>query len=338
MTYVVTGAGGHLGNNVVRKLLSEGETVRALVYTENDIRALEDVRCEKVRVNILNMEELKKAICPQDTVIHCAGMVSIATHKSDAVRNVNVLGTQNVIRVCKENGVKKLVHVSSVHAIPELPAGQTISEVASFDPETVTGYYAKTKAEATKCVLDAAKEGLNATVVHPSGIIGPGDFGKGHLTQLVVDFVNGKLPACVKGGYDFVDVRDVASGILAATQQGRQGECYILSGNKREARDLLDIVGHICAIGKKIRMLPTFIARCAAPFFEAASKASGRAPLFTRYSLYTLHTNSLFSHQKATQELGYSPRSLEESLRDTVDWLRAQGRIRYGLRTVEVGV
>ena len=112
--------------------------------------------------------------------------------------------------MCFKNKVSKLIYVSSVHAIPEKEDGGIITETYDFDPGKVVGLYAQTKAKATRAVLAASKKGLNAYVVHPSGIIGPGDYGNGHSTQLIIDYIKGRLVAYVNGGYDFVDVRDVA--------------------------------------------------------------------------------------------------------------------------------
>src|SRR5699024_9363621 len=108
--------------------------------------------------------------------------------------------------------------------------GKIMSEISEFSPEKVSGWYAKSKAKATALVLDAAKKGLNASVIHPSGIIGPGDIAMGSTTSMLISYCEGKLPVSVKGGYDFVDVRDVADGVIACCEKGERGQCYILSG------------------------------------------------------------------------------------------------------------
>ena len=178
----------------------------------------------------------------------------------------------------------------------------------------------------TQIVLDSVQRGLDAVIVHPSGIIGPNDYGKGHLTQLVVDYVNGKLGACVKGGYDFVDVRDVADGIVRAVDRGRCGECYILANRYYSVQELL---GQLQQVGnlKKIRcVLPKWFVNMVAPMAELYYKMRRTSPLFTRYSMHTLFSNANFSHEKADRELGYTTRSLKETLRDTVAFLERIGR------------
>lgn len=154
-------------------------------------------------------------------VLHCAGIVSIASNPGKMLYSVNVQGTQNIIDLCREYRAAKLVYVSSVHAIPEKPAPQTITETHQFTPDEIDGDYGKSKAMATALVLRAAQEGLNASVVHPSGIIGPGDLACGNMTRMLLALSRGRLPLGVKGGYDFVDVRDVAVGILACAERGK---------------------------------------------------------------------------------------------------------------------
>ena len=270
-------------------------------------------------------------------VIHSAGIVTVASKFDSVVEDVNVHGTANVVRLCKEHAVKKLVYISSVHAIPELPDGETIHEVNSFREDEVIGLYAKTKAQATQIVLDAAKNGLDATIVHPSGIIGPNDYGHGHLTQMIISYLNGSLTACVDGGYDFVDVRDVADGVISATEKGRKGECYILSNKYYNVKDLLTKLASITG-GHKIRtMLPLWFAKMTAPLAELYYKIRKEAPLFTRYSLYTLTSNARFTNEKAKRELGFHPRDIQVTLRDTVSFLKRERKSLFKKRILKRG-
>ena len=237
------------------------------------------------------------------------------------VYDVNVNGTKNIVdKVLEYNA--KLIYVSSVHAIPEKSDGDLISEVSIFNPDDVVGLYAKTKAEAARYVMDSVKnKGLNACIVHPSGILGPYDFSNSHLTALVREIVRGKLPMCVKGGYDFVDVRDVAKGIIMACDKGKKGECYIMSGEFVSIKKLADLVCDV--VGKKrIKVvLPIMIAKIVAPFYEMYYNVKGKIPLFTRYSLYTLSSNSNFSNEKAKRDLGFVTRDIIDTVKDMVMWI-----------------
>lgn len=331
--YLVTGAYGHLGHTIVDELLARGENVRGLALPGDSIPAPVRRGLEIYQGDVCHPDSLAEFFHVDEpcemVVIHTAGIVSIASKFNQKVFDVNVVGTKNIVDMCRKTGVKRLIHVSSVHAIPEKAKGETVTEVSRFDYRKVEGLYAQTKAKATQIVLNAAASGLDAVVVHPSGILGPGDYGHGHLTQLVSDYLNGRLTACVKGGYDFVDVRDVAAGILAAVDKGRKGECYILSNRFYSVRELLDTLHEVTGRKKIKTVLPLWFAKGTAPLAETYYKILKQPPLYTRYSLYTLTGNGRFSHEKADRELGYTTRDMRDTLRDTAAFLIAQGRIRH---------
>lgn len=334
ITYIITGAAGHLGSTLIRQLTARGDTVRGLLlpgeegiarstatYIHGDVRDKD------------SLAPLFDGLAPSEAVvIHCAGIISIANTVTEAMQAVNIDGTQNIIDLCAEKGVRKLVYVSSVHALPEGDRWRVITEADSFSPDWVVGGYAKTKAAATQRVLDAGRAGLNISIVHPSGILGPYDISGNHLVQLVSDYVRGKLPAGVRGGYDFVDVRDVAMGCLAAADDGKTGECYILSNRHYDVRDLIAMLRAIKG-GRRLPILPIWMAKAAAPLLEWIARLRHQRPLLTRYSLYTLHSNDRFSHDKATRLLGYAPRDLYETLTDTVAWMDAEMPAPKGART-----
>jgi dihydroflavonol-4-reductase len=328
--YLVTGGFGYLGNTIVKKLIEKGKKVRVLVLPSDKTDADID-NIEKVNGDVLDVNSLEKFFSgteDYDTyVIHCAGIVSIASKHNDLVYDVNVNGTKNITDMCIKHNIKRLIHISSVHAIEEKPKGEVITEVYSFNSDKVKGLYANTKAEATQYVMDKTKEGLDAVVIHPSGIVGPNDYGRGHLTQLIIDYSKGTLTAYVDGGYDFVDVRDVADGIISSVKNGRSGEGYILSNRYFKVKELLDIIA-ISLNKKKIKVkLPLWFAKLTAPIAETYYKLVKQPPLYTPYSLYTLSSNSIFSHKKADKELDYRTRPMEESVRDTIKSLRKQQRI-----------
>lgn len=321
--YLVTGAAGHLGSTVIRKLMGQGAKIRALVLPNETAIPSGDV--EVYTGDVCNKDTLSSFFAHDEgeelVVIHCAGIVSIASRYVQKVYDVNVNGTQNIVDLCVENQVRKLVYVSSVHAIPEKPNYECMTEIDYFDPDEVIGLYAKTKSEATAYVLKAAQKGLNASIVHPSGIIGPFDRGKGHLTSFVKDYYNHRLTAAIKGGYDFVDVRDVAEGIISCCEKGAAGECYILSNHYFTVEDILSMLHDIT--GKKAikTYLPMWFAKMTAPLAEVYYKLRKVPPLFTSYSMYTLSSNANFSHEKATNELSYTTRDMKITLKDTVEWM-----------------
>lgn len=321
--YLVTGANGHLGTALIRLLEKQGSTVRGLILPGEKAEDTQSVRYYhgdvRDRESLLPLFEGTEGM--EVFVIHTAGIVDLSEGVSKTLYDVNVTGTKIVARLCLEKKVRRMVYVSSVHAIPEKDALGVMTEVSEFSADQVTGGYAKTKAEATRAVLEAVKEGLDAVVVHPSGILGPYDAAGNHLVQMVEEYMKGKLPACVRGGYDFVDVRDVAEGCLLAAEKGTAGECYILSNRHYEVKEVLEMVKQEAG-GRRLPVLPIWMTRLAAPFLLLHARRKKERPLYTRYTLYTLTSNDKFSHDKATSKLGYRPRDLRQTVRDTVLWLK----------------
>ena len=320
--YLVTGGTGHVGTVLINELLAKNVSIRALVRPgrREGIPAGVDV----YEGDITNLDSMRDFFQTSGfdsvTLIHCAALITITSRLNTQVWNVNVHGTENVMQLALNAAVDRVVYVSSVHAIPEKTLGQIISEVSSFSPELVHGQYAKSKAAAAQVALDYAKKGLNLSIVHPSGIIGPGDTNiRNHMIRTIHAMAEGRIPIGLKGGYDFVDSRDVVSGILSCEEKGRCGECYILTGHYITVLQLLNVVRKIH--GKKERKIeiPYGLVKAIAPISEGAARLIGRkAPLFTPYSVYTLHTNGDFSHEKATRELDYQPRDIVDSIRDSL--------------------
>ena len=330
--YIVTGANGFLGSNLIRKLLDYGESeIRALVLPGESVASLEGLSCDIYYGDVTRPETLDELFRLSDDkeplVIHCAAVVYIKSKENPRVYDVNVNGTKNIVEKTLEMNAR-LVYVSSVHAIPEKPENELITEICEFAPQKVVGQYAKTKAEAANYVLKTVQtRNLNACIVHPSGIIGPGDYGSSHLTQLMIDFAKGRLTACVKGGYDFVDVRDVADGIISACDKGVPGECYLLTNRYVEVKELLDLISEARNMKKIKTVLPMWFAELTAPLSELYYALRKQPPLYTKYSLYTLRSNSHFTNEKAKRELGYKNRDLRTTVMDTIAWLTEQNRI-----------
>lgn len=320
MKYIITGIGGHLGYAITKALLERGQKVRGLLLPgqKPNFTGVEyiwgDVTQPESLLPLFRYDE--EPVC----LIHAAGMVDATGRMSQRLYDVNVGGTKNILALCREHQVDKLVYVSSVHAIPEHRKPTVQAEISHFCPTLVEGGYAKSKAEATQAVMDAAAAGLPAVVVHPSGILGPYDDGQNHLVQLMRDFALGKLPACVKGGYDFVDVRDVAQGCILAAEHGTPGECYLLTGQYHEIREILGITAEMVGRKKPV-VLPTILARMGVPLLDFVAKRQKRRPLYTNYSLDTLGSKTRFSHQKASEVLGYRTRDIRTTVRDTLRWL-----------------
>lgn len=279
--YLVTGAAGFLGNTLVSRLVEKGKSVRVLVLPGE--KNIPKNGVEVCYGDVREMESLvgffHNPLEQELIVIHTAGIVTIASKFEQIVYDVNVNGTKNIVSLCESNKVKKLIYTSSVHAIPEKPKGETIFESETFNPDDVVGLYAKTKAEATKAVLEAAERGLNASVVHPSGMSGPFDKGRGYLTTLVIDYCKGRLTAAINGGYDFVDVRDVTEGIISCCEKGKRGECYILSNKYFTIKELLFLLHEITGKKEIKTILPLWFVNLVAPIAELYYKILRQPPL-----------------------------------------------------------
>jgi dihydroflavonol-4-reductase len=334
--WIVTGANGHFANTLVRELLQQGESVIGFVLPEDKSKALAGLDVKIVEGNIVDKSSIENLIDdagvdPQDIcLVHAAGIVSIDFKEKELIHQVNVGGTRNIAQICLRKGIGRFVYISSVHAIPELPDKQTISEVSQFDPDLVEGLYAKSKAEATREVLRLIDEGLSANLVYPSGMIGPNDYGCSHMTQMVLDYGAGRLKAYVDGGYDFADVRDVAAAVIRVVKERAPGEHYILSGDYISVQEIVTALGKVFPAYRCTTKMPLFIAKAGAPLAEIYYRLMKQKPLFTRYSLFTLASNSNFSHALATQDIGYRPRKAQESLIDMAHWLIENGRMKKG--------
>lgn len=325
--YLVTGATGFLGRAVAEELVRRRAQVHALVLRDDPYIHLLPKEVHTVIGDVCVESSLTDFFADADSrtcVIHCAGIVSVASRPGSKLYQVNVGGTWRVLRQCMEHNVGKMVYVSSVHAIPEKSKGCIITEDCEFSPGLVDGDYAKSKATATELVFEAAERGLNASIVFPSGIIGPGDMQGGSFTSMAKSFLCGKLPFAVRGGYDFVDVRDVASGILGCAMSGKSGEGYILSGRYITIKEMLDIIGKAAGLHRRPLCLPLGLAKLAAPYYEKRCIRKKKPLFFTPYSIAVLGSNGYFSHKKAAGVLSYKPRPIEETLRDMTEWLRQQ--------------
>jgi dihydroflavonol-4-reductase len=324
---VVTGATGHIGNVLVRGLLAQGRQVRALVLPFEDTCALAGLDVELAAGDVRDPGSLRQPFAGVSVVYHLAGLISILPGRAKALHATNVVGTRNVIQACLDSGVERMVYVSSVHALVEPLHGTAITEEAGCDSRRVAGAYAKSKAQATLAVREAAARGLDAVIIFPSGIIGPHDFNRSEMGQVILDFARRRLPAYVDGAYDFVDVRDVADGIVRAGLKGRTGEGYILSGGILPVPRLMELLQELTGVRAPSLRLPRRVAMAAAVFTPLFSAVTGAKPRFASYAIRVLGSNCLISCAKARRELDYAPRPIEETLADTVQWFRMHGMI-----------
>lgn len=322
---VVTGATGHLGNNLVRTLLKRGTRIRAVALPGESLLPLEGLKVEVVRGDVRDQSFLCRTFEGAETVYHLASVISVEPGHWNLLEEVNVKGTRNVVNACRRTGVGRLVYTSSIHALVEPPHGITIDESTPCDPARIPTEYGKSKAMATLEILKAASEGLNAVVLFPTGVIGPYDFRPSEAGRFILSFARGSVPVRLEGGFDFVDVRDVAQGHVLAAEKGSPGEKFVLSGRWVSVDEIMEEISEAAGVPCPRVRLSTRAAGALAVLWEVSGRISRRRVLLTGESLGFLHSNSQVSSEKARRELGYSSRPLRDTLRDTVAWFREAG-------------
>jgi dihydroflavonol-4-reductase len=322
---VVTGASGHVGNVLVRKLLEKGKEVTILLHPPTAVRAsLEGLNVKKIDGDIRDYDSLIKAFAGAEIVYHCAATISIMPGKLEELRKTNVEGVRNVMNACREVGVSRVVHVSSVEAIGDASEnGAPIDESYGFNPDKAMLEYGITKAEGSLLVQEFVKEGMDIVTVCPVGVIGPYDFRPSQMGQMMLDFENGKLPAYPGyGGFDFVDSRDLIDGIVSAAEKGKPGDVFLLTSEHVTMPQMMDILEEITGKKKPKIALPYSLMRVIGFFAEQYYKVVKSEPVITRDSVKILHSNLKVNGSKARKELGFSPRPVKESMTDQLTWIK----------------
>ncbi len=331
--YLVTGAAGYLGLTVTKKLVEQGANVRAFILPNDPAKKHIPSVVEIFEGDLTDKQTLLPFFTlPKNAeayVLHIASIVSSNTDWNQKVIDVNVGGTANIIDLClATHAVQRMVYCSSTGAIPDQPRGTAIKETDHFNPELVPGCYSKSKAMASQLVLEAChNKGLRASIVHPSGIMGPGDLAHGELTHTLARIVKGELTVGIDCDFNLCDVRDLADGLINAATKGRDGECYILANEPVTFKDFSDMA--IGAVnGKKIRVfLPIAPLKVVAKVLETTAKITKRKPILTTFYLINVERNNQFDASKARIELGYRTRPYKETITDHVQWMKEEGII-----------
>lgn len=326
MKVVVTGANGFLGSWVVEALSHESNVdVYALVRPTSDLSELSGISYKTLHGDVTDLPSLEKAFEGADTVFHLAGVIAYKKSQRELMENVNVGGTANVIKACLKNKVRRLVHLSSVTAIGAgFKESEILNETSSFNLDRLHLGYFDTKRDAEILVQKAVREnGLDAVILNPSTIYGPGDARKGSRgTQLKV--ARGKFPFYTSGGVSIISIEDAVAGILAGWKQGRSGERYILSGENILIRDLFRIIAEEAQVPPPKYKLP----KAALFAIGALGDVKEKLGIKSSVSLENAWTSSLyhwFDNSKARKELGLHPKPAREALKASVGWMRENG-------------
>ncbi len=316
----ITGANGHVGGNLVRRLLKDNHTIKVLQY--KDHKAIDGLDIEKIDGD-LNLKESLDTFCSDiEVVYHLAAKISIGHNSYETLFKINVDGTKNLVAAAKKAGVKRFIHFSSIHAYNHFPLDEPLDESKPLATDSPIAYE-RTKSITQEWILKQQADNFDVIVLNPTSIVGPIDYKPSLQGQFIMQLYNGKLPGLIPGGYDWVDVRDVCEAACNALYQGKGGEKYILSGHYKSVTDFVELVSQVIDRKIKLPVFPLWVAHLGVPFMYLWSKISGEKPLFTKQSVDILQMgNRNIKNDKARNELGYKPRPLANTLKDTLQWLK----------------
>lgn len=315
----ITGGSGHLGNVLIKKLIKEDKKIVTLIHPHDNPKSLENLNVKIIKGDVRDYKLLEKISKDADLIIHAAALISILPWRRKQVYSVNVNGTKNLIRICRRYD-KKLIYISSVHAFEEPKKASLIDETNKIDPKKTSGVYGKSKAIAALEVLNAIKAGVQIITVCPTGIIGPYDYKPSKMGNFFLNYIKGKIKYIIDGSFDFVDVRDVANGILKIINNGKIANFYILGNKTFKISELIELLNNISKKNVKPKIINDKIAYFTSFITSTIGFLTNNEPLFTPYSIHTLTRNYSFSHKKAFKEINYTPRDIKITLIDTINW------------------
>jgi len=325
MKIAVTGASGHIGYTLCRELLNQGYKVNALLY--KDFNSIGKLDVEKFGGDVLDRKSLVPFLNGCEVVIHTAAAIELGYRFNKILYEVNVTGTKNVLELAKETGVKKVIHFSSIHAFSQKPYDVPLDETRQFVSNRSV-FYDQTKRDSHLLALDAARKGQHVVVICPTSVAGPQDLKPSKLGKAIIDIYKGTIPAVIKGGFNFVDVRDLVNGTISAMHKGRSGETYLLGGKYYCIKQFAELVLSAKEIKKGLPEIPVHIAYAGLPFVKLYAFLSGKRPLYDKPYIDILQDgNKMILSAKAQHELGYEVRPLEETLKDTINWFKKSGKI-----------
>jgi dihydroflavonol-4-reductase len=324
---LVTGGTGFVGAHVVRALLARGRAVRCLVRRESRRDNLEGLDVEIAVGDVRDRVSLARALGGVATLYHCAADYRLWVEDPGELSSVNVAGTQNVLAAAAEAGVAKVVYTSSVGALGLNADGSPANETTPVARKEVVGRYKKSKYDAERAAEAWAGRGLPLVIVNPSTPVGELDVKPTPTGQMIVDFVNGRLPAYVDTGLNVVDVRDVAQGHLLAAERGRIGEKYILGNRNMTLKEILDTLSRLTGLPAPTVRLPHAVPLAVAAASTLLANLTGRPPRVSLESVRMSMHRMFFDAGKAVSQLGLPQSPVEEALLLAVNWFREKGYV-----------
>jgi nucleoside-diphosphate-sugar epimerase len=325
---LLTGANGHLGANLLRRLLGEGDAVRVLLRRESDNSSIDGLDVERVYGDLRDRGSLVTATKGVTGIYHCAAQISTVPGDEQQIFANNVLGTRNLLHAALQNGVGRVVVSGSLSAVGHR-ADRPTDETEPFNPFERHLPYAISKAAVEHECLKAAVEGLDVVTAISCAILGPYDFKPSRMGQVFVNYANGRLRAYVPGGFEFVAARDIVEGHVLAMRKGRSGHRYIFSTAFMTLDALFDLYRDITG-RRKPRRLPPALMMAAAEIGQLVYRyvLPGRRQLLTPAAVRLLRMERRADSGKAQRELGYCPTSIADAVRETYQWFVARGAIK----------
>ncbi len=319
---LVTGGGGRLGNVLVRQLIENAEKVRVLEPADLP-ESLTGLDIEFMSGSVLDAGDVARATDGVDVVYHLAAKIDLSPKKDPMMYTLNVEGTRKVVDACLSRGLR-LVHTSSHHALVREPLNEPLTEDKPLALDEKCEYH-RSKAIGETIVLDACERGLDAVIVNPGSMIGSHDYEPSMIGSVLIDLYFGRVPVLLNMLSDYVDVRDVANGMIAAAEKGRRGERYFLTGDVIPVTEMVSLYGELTGAKVPTRALPLWVGWGLLPLALAGSAVTKKEPFITADMLRASVSNEVVSHDKAHSELGYTIRPLRESLTAAVQWYRERG-------------
>lgn len=317
---LVTGGAGLVGTELIVQLLAQGKHVRA-IYNKTPLAEFGSDAFRQMQCNILDVVGLEEAMKEVDEVYHCAAIVTFNPKRRNEMFKINIEGTANVVNAALDAGVRKMVYVSSVAALGRIREKEPINETMNWSEETSNSRYGQSKFLAEMEVWRGIGEGLNAVMVNPTIIIGPGDWNSG--SSAIFKNVYNEFPWYSEGSGGFVDVRDVVKAMIALMQSDVTAERFILSAENRTYRDLFNLIAK--GFGKKPphRKVTPFLAKMVWRWEAIKSRITNKDPLLTKETAATAQANVNFDNSKIKKFLPeFTYRTVEESVAYTCERLQ----------------
>jgi len=327
MKALVTGATGFIGGNLVRELLQQGFQVRALARKDSSRRNISDLEIDVAIGDLRDRTSLDHALEGCDVLFHVAAAYTFWTPDPAVIYETNVGGTENILAAAWDAGIQKIVYTSTESTIG-IEGHNLGSEETEATLDSLSGHYKKSKLLAERLALQMCQDGLPLTVVNPTMPVGPWDTKPTPSGQIIVDFLNGRMPAYVNTGLNVVDVGDVAQGHILALEKGRIGERYILGNKNLTLRDILGVLEAITGIRAPNIRIPIWLALGAAYADESVrGKLLKRPPRIPISAVRTARKFRHFDCSKSIQQLGLPQTPIEESLSRAVSWFKQNGYV-----------